>query len=53
MKKLIGWVKSDTQIYLKRPKKGSYLKLLVDISGDINKYIGDEMGKLKKSVGKK
>ena len=45
--KLIGWIKADTQIYLKKPKKGKYLELRIDL--DPVKVLRQ----LKKIVGKK
>ena len=36
--KLIGWIKADTQIYLKKPKGGKYLRLLLDLTPKGFKY---------------
>jgi hypothetical protein len=47
MEKLVGWIKADTQIYLKKPKGKGWFKLLVDL--DPVKVLPQ----LKKIVGKK
>jgi hypothetical protein len=36
--KFVGWIKADTEIFLKKPKKGKYLKLLVELVGNGTKF---------------